>query len=240
MTDAVSDYDRMWDEVYGDLQDLGPTHRHCARLMGRLLGPLQYASVLDVGVGFGHNLGLLTEGRAISRLAGIDVSERAIGYVSERFDGDFGRLDISTGRLPDTYELVCCALMLEHLADDAAALENLRAMTGRYLLVATIGGDYARYRRWEEQVGHVRNYAPGELERKLGAAGFEILQTIRWGFPLYSPITRRLQNRMRATSQLSAASRLLARALYPLFFLNSSRRGDLLVALARPRQHAAA
>lgn len=230
----VADYDRIWEEVYGDLQDLGPTHRHLARLMSRMLGPLDYQSVLEVGVGFGHNLPILTGGRAIERLAGVDVSERALKHVRERWTGEFGQLDITAGRLPDSYDLVCSALVMEHLADDEAALRNMRAMTAKYLLLATIGGDYERYRPWEEQMGHVRNYARCELARKLDATGFEVLETVCWGFPLYSPIVRRLQNQMTATHELSPASRLIARILYPVFFLNSSRRGDLLLFLARP------
>jgi hypothetical protein len=84
-------------------------------------------------------------------------------------------------------------------------------------------------------VGHVRNYAPGELEQKLERSGFELLQTVYWGFPLYSPLSRRLQNRMRATAELSTPSQILARILYVAYFLNSSQRGDLLLALAQPR-----
>jgi hypothetical protein len=75
----------------------------------------------------------------------------------------------------------------------------------------------------------------GELERKLGASDFELERMVYWGFPLYSPLVRTLQNRMTASHELSASSRLIARILYPAFFLNSSRRGDLLLALARPR-----
>ncbi len=229
-----ADYDRIWDEVYGDLQDLGPTHRHLVRLMGRMLAPLGYQSVLDVGVGFGHNLPILTAGRRIDQIAGIDVSDRALEHVRERWAGEFRRLDITAEPLPGSYELVCCALVLEHLVDDHAALLNLRAMTSKYLLVATIGGNFERYRPWEEQMGHVRNYAPGELGKKLDRAGFEVLRTICWGFPLYSPTVRTLQNHMTASREFSAGSRLIARILYPAFFLNSSRRGDLLLALARP------
>lgn len=232
---GAHDYDRMWDEVYGDLQDLGPAHRHVARLMRGMLAPLQYASVLDVGVGFGHNLPVLTGHRRIDRLAGIDVSERALAHVRGRWQGTFRRLDVTTERLPEVYDLVCSALVLEHLSDDQAALANMRAMTSRYLLIATVAGDFERYRRWEQQVGHVRNYSRGELEQKLAAAGFEVLDAVYWGFPLYSPIARTFQNRMSATRELSAASRVVARLLYPLFFLNSDRRGDLLLALARPR-----
>lgn len=228
------DYDRIWDEVYGDLQDLGPTHRHMTRMIGRMLAPLDYDSVLDVGVGFGHNLPFLTAKRRLQKIAGVDISERALEHVREHWSGEFSRLDIERERLPHTYDLVCSALVLEHLGDDEAALHNLRAMTAKHLLVVTIGGNYERYRPWEDQVGHVRNYARGELEAKLAAAGFALEQMTYWGFPLYTPIVRTLQNRMQATHEMSRASRLIARILYPVFFLNSSRRGDLLIALARP------
>lgn len=229
------DYDRIWDEVYGDLQDFGPTHRHMIKIMRQELAPLDYQSVLDVGVGFGHNLPVLTEGRSMSYLGGIDLSERAIQHVGARWLGDFVQMDVTTDRLGRSCDLVCCALVLEHLVDDEAALRNLRAMTGKYLLVTTIGGRLERYRPWETQMGHVRNYEDGELEAKLSQAGFEVLKMVRWGFPFYSPLSRILQNRMRATSELSPTSRWLARILYAVYFLNSSRRGDLLVALARPR-----
>jgi SAM-dependent methyltransferase len=234
MPEVASDYDRMWDEVYGDLQDLGPTHRHLDRIVRRILAPLEYRSVLDVGVGFGHNLAALTEGREQTRVAGVDISQRAIEHVRARWRGEFHRLDITEESLPERFDLVFSALVLEHLIDDEAALANMRKMTARHVLVATIGGDYERDRPWEEQVGHVRNYGPGELEAKLSAAGFTPVVSVAWGFPLYSPVARRLQNRMRLTHELSRFSRLSARIMYRLFFLNSSRRGDLLLALARP------
>jgi methyltransferase family protein len=228
------DYDRIWEEVYGDLQDVGPAHRHMIRIMRKVVSPLSYDTVLDVGVGFGHNLPVLTSGRRLGRVVGVDLSERALAHVRAHWSGSFQKLDITSERLPGTYDLVCCALVLEHLIDDEAALQNLRAMTSKYLVLTTIGGELERYRRWEDQMGHVHNYARGELERKLSAAGFELVELIRWGFPFYSPIVRTLQNHMTATHELSSFSRLIARILYPVFFLNSSRRGDLLVALARP------
>ncbi len=169
---TIPDYDQLWDEVYGDIQDVGPVHRHMKRIVRRLLAPLTYDSVLDVGVGFGHNLPILTEGRSVSRIAGIDFSERALSHVRTRWDGDFRNLNIETERLDETFDLVCISLVMEHVIDDEAVLRNLRAMTGRYLLVVTIAGEFERYRPWEDQMGHVRNYAVGELERKMSQAGF--------------------------------------------------------------------
>jgi SAM-dependent methyltransferase len=233
--EPIADYDRVWEEVYGDLQDLGPTHLHMRRIMRRMLAALQYSSVLDVGVGFGHNLPLLTEGRQLARIAGIDVSERALCEVRRHWQGQFTALDITQGSLPDTFELVCCSLVLEHVSDDESALANLSRMTSKFLLLTTIGGRFERYLPWERQMGHVRNYAAGELERKLDAAGLEVIEFRRWGFPFYSPLLRIALNRATATREMSSGSRLAGKLLDWLFFLNSSRSGDVLIVLARPR-----
>jgi hypothetical protein len=123
--------------------------------------------------------------------------------------------------------------VLEHLHDDLAALRNIRAMSERYFIVTTIGGHFERYRSWEEQMGHVRNYARGELDQKLAQTGFRVLEMVSWGFPFYSPLARTLQNRMTASHELSPSSRLIARVLYRVFFLNSARRGDVMIALAQ-------
>jgi hypothetical protein len=74
----------------------------------------------------------------------------------------------------------------------------------------------------------------GELEDKLRGASFEVERTIYWGFPFYSPLARTLQNRMTSTASYGLARRALAHAMYELFRLNSSRRGALLIVLARP------
>lgn len=124
--------------------------------------------------------------------------------------------------------------MLEHLPDDEAALANMRAACGRHLLVTTIAGDFERYRAWDEQMGHVRNYARGELEGKLAAAGFVVEDAVYWGFPFYSPFARLLQNRMTSEPSYGAATRALAEAMYLLYWLNLRGRGDLLIVSARP------
>jgi SAM-dependent methyltransferase len=230
---APVDYDATWTEVYGDMQDVGPVHRHMRRLIGRLLRGLEYRSVLEVGCGAGHNLPLAWDGRHLERVTGVDISEEALSRARERWPtAEFSRLDIQNEQLPDRWDLVFSSLVLEHLPDDVAALEHMRAMTGGHLLVATIGGNYERYRSWEDQVGHIRNYAPGELETKLGSAGFRVERMIRWGFPFYNPLARTLQNRMTSEPSYGRTTRLMAEVMYWLYFLNGRRRGDLLIALA--------
>jgi len=228
-------YDDLWTHVYGDMQEEGPAHRHLRRLLRDVLGGLEYRSAADVGCGAGHNLPLLREGRPGCGLAGIDVSRRALDEARRRFpDGEFHELDIQRGPAPGRWDLVFSCLLLEHLPDDAAALGHMRRMAERHLLVASVAGDLRRYRAWEEKVGHVRNYRRGELETRVEAAGFRCERVLYWGFPFCSPVARRLQERSGVGSgRFGTVTRMAARVLYGLYFLNSRRRGDLVVVLAR-------
>jgi SAM-dependent methyltransferase len=227
------DYSVIWNEVYGDIQDVGPVHRHMRRLVAGVLADLEYRSVLEVGCGAGHNLPLLTEGRALERVTGVDIApdalERARRLVPEL---DVQLLDIEQGAPAGRWDLVFSSLVLEHLPDDERALEHLREACAKHLLLTTIAGDFERYRAWDERVGHVRNYVRGELESKLHRAGFRVDAAIYWGFPFYTPIARTLQNRQPSAPSYGPVTRMLAALLYRLYFLNSHRRGDLLIVLA--------
>jgi trans-aconitate methyltransferase len=226
------DYEQIWQEAYGDMQDVGPVHRHMRRLIRGMLAPLTYDSALEVGVGAGHNLELLREGRTLDRLAGADIAEQALMRAREREPADYHRLDIEEGRLPGSWDLVFCSLVLEHLPDDVSALQNMAAMARKHVLVTTIAGDFERYRPWEEQMGHVRNYRRGELEERMRAAGLTVRRAVYWGYPFYTPLARTLQNRMTSEPSYGLSTRVLAEVMYRLYFLNSRRRGDLLVLLA--------
>lgn len=215
------------------MQDRGPVHRHMRRLVGRLLRELDYETVLEVGCGAGHNLPLLRIG-APRRIDGLDISATALERARRAGFGTLYRADVADQPPSGRWDLVFSSLLLEHVPDDLAALAAMRSVCDRHLVVTTIAGDLERYRPWEEQVGHVRNYARGELERKLVQAGFEPVKAVYWGFPFYSPIGRSLQNRMRATPSYGRAMRAVAAATYGLYRLNSRSRGDLLIAHARP------
>src|SRR5207302_4460478 len=56
---VVPAYDEVWANVYGDIQEHGPVHRHLARLVRRVLAGLEYSTVIDIGCGPGHNFDLV-------------------------------------------------------------------------------------------------------------------------------------------------------------------------------------
>jgi SAM-dependent methyltransferase len=203
------------------------------RIVEHLIRDLNYSSVLDVGCGPGENFPMLSKGRSLARFDGIDISEAALQKARATIKGNFCSIDIQQQHLNAVWDLVFSSLVFEHLADDVAALRHLRPMTGKYLLLTTIAGDYEKHRRWEERVGHVRNYRKGELEEKLTVAGFKVRESIYWGFPFYTPLVRALQNFSTVgTGEYAWSTRLLAHMLYWMYFLNSHRRGDLLVVLS--------
>ena len=233
-TVAGPDYDKIWTSVYGDMQTRGPVHRHLHRIVSKVLDSIDYRSVLDVGCGPGHNYPLLAKGNPAVRYAGTDVSEWAIERARRQVPGTFHLGDIQQTVPEGTWDLVYSSLLLEHLQDDTSALRNMRKAAAQHVLLTTIGGDFRRYRAWDERMGHVRNYRRGELEEKARAAGFGVARAIYWGFPFYSPIARILQNHSAVgCGRFGPGARVAARALYGLYFLNSHRRGDLIVMLLK-------
>jgi hypothetical protein len=115
-------------------------------------------------------------------------------------------------------------------------MKNIERMTGGHLVVTTVQG---RMRSFETEVGHVRNYARGELVAKLQSAGFDVLRVVQFGFPFYSPLYRDFLNSTGSkgtTGEFGLMRRVVATAIYYLFHLNATFWGDEIFVLARPRR----
>ena len=226
-------YDSLWRSYWGDMQRLGPVHRHIREDIVRRVGELDVKSILDVGCGAGDNLAALNlTGRY--ELAGVDVSQEAIDLAREKVpDAQLHVLDVEREKLQQKFDLVMTVQVVEHIVDDMAALRNMAAMTRKYLFVSTLAG---RMRASEVLTGHVRNYSAVELRRKLEAAGLEVLDVRGWGFPWYSPLYRSVIELLPGgppAGPTNGVARLGARALYQLYRTNLPRRGDVISALAR-------
>lgn len=229
-------YDTLWSGQWDDMRLFGPMARHSRRLMLGLCRDLAPRSILDVGCGEGSMLATLAAAFPDSALTGVELSDNALGLARATLPrATFAALDVAEARLPKSFDLVVSTDVVEHIADDLAALANMAAMVapGGRLIVATLQG---RMRGFEAAIGHVRNYAPGELGAKISATGLIVEQMVAWGFPLYSPIYRNLLDMLGNSGtggRFGPLRKLICRVLYALFLLNSERRGDYIFVRAR-------
>jgi len=229
-----TEYDDLWTSAWGEIQRIGPVHRHVHEHFVKIVDALDVRSILDVGCGSGDILALLAA-RGRYDLAGVDVSERALELAHRRApDAQMGVLDIQREALEEKFDLVVSIGVVEHLLDDLAAFRNMASMASRYVLISTISG---RMRPSEIPIGHVRNYSRLELARKLQSAGLDVVWVRGWGFPFYSPLVRTIGEWLPGgppTGELGPLGHVVARALYAVYMLNIPGRGDMLWVLARP------
>jgi SAM-dependent methyltransferase len=228
-------YDDAWDAWY-DMRHYGPMARHTRRLVWKLVGNLKFNSVLDVGCGEGSPLEEIMRRRPGIEVAGVDLSPKAIELAQERIpNGTFSVLDLTKETLDRKFDLIICTDVVEHIVDDRAAIRNMREMCNKWCVISTIQG---KMRKYDLGVGHVRNYARGELKAKIEDAGFVVRRQLDWGFPLYSPLYRNIMDYFPTSVRMGKygpGRRLLAEAMYYAFMLNASKGGDYIFCLAEAK-----
>lgn len=229
------DYETIWKNKWGDMQQFGPCHMHRRRIIRKIIGGLFFNSALDVGCGEGSNLIFFKSIKNDLLLSGIDISKEALNTAKIKLpSADFYLLDCQSSKLYKKFDLVYCIDVVEHLTDDLAAIRNLFDMTNKYCLIGTIVGEKRGY---ESEIGHIRNYGVGELEAKMESVGFKIEKVVYWGFPFYSPLYRNLLDTANINKltegKMSFKKRFVGIILYLLFFLNSPKRGDLIFVLGK-------
>lgn len=246
MSSPNYDYDNAWEERWDDMKRYGPYSRHVRRWLHALIRKLEFTSVLDVGCGQGEGLAeILRLYPSVTEVAGIDYSQSSVDITAQRIQqGEYHALDLQTDdmreRFGRQFDLTYSLDVVEHIEDDRAALRNIRRATRKYTVIGTVQGTHLP--EWEKEVvGHVRNYRRGELVEKMEEAGFIIDRVIEWGFPFYSPLYRWFLTQVGGggtDGSYGPTRRFIAWAIYWLFMLNSSRRGDLIFVLAHPDPNA--
>lgn len=230
----ATSYDDLWRKTWGDIQRVGPVHRHTLKNLVRTVSSLNIESVLDVGCGSGENLAALAATHPY-RLTGADVSQEALALAKKRVpSARLVQLDIEHNVLADKFDLVMSIQVVEHLLDDVAALKNMAGMAKSFVLISTIQG---RMRPSEIAIGHVRNYSAANLRSKLASVGLEVVKISNWGFPFYSPIYRSLAERLPGGppgGSVTSLGKIAASALYHLYWLNWPDKGDIVTVLSHP------
>jgi SAM-dependent methyltransferase len=131
--------------------------------------------VLDLGCGPGNLLDYLAPHGATY---GSDFSADALRFCAGRgfprlFRADFLRLPVRS----DSFDLVTCIDVLEHLQDDRRAVAELhRVLRPKGLLVVSVPAFMFLWGDHDTLYGHHRRYTTGEVRERLEAAGFRVVK----------------------------------------------------------------
>jgi SAM-dependent methyltransferase len=232
------DYDKGWTE-WGDMIKFSPAPYHRRRLILEMARDLTFASALDVGCGNAEVLLALAQAFPGARLAGADLSQHVIDENRQRFAAmSFSQLDLGARALPETFDLVVCSEVVEHVADWEAALRHLRSMCRQHLIVTVPAGKVFPIDR---MMGHVRHFTPAELTGGLERAGFACERVYQWGFPfhtLYKTLINVAPDKTMGSfgqARYGWKEKAIASAITASFFLNArqSRFGRQLLVRAR-------
>ena len=224
-------YNDRWNG-WEEMKHTGPMSRHTRRLVLKALRPLRFDSVLDIGCGPGFLLEAIALRHPQAALAGMDISGTAVSLARKRLPRAGFQIGDITLRPPEgAYDLVTMVDVAEHIPDDLGAFRHARTCCAGYFLVCTLEG---RMRAFESEVGHVRNYAPGELVKKMEESGFAPAFFHRWGWPFYSPLYRNLNNTVKPHNLRPSRFTHLAGALaHAVLGLSLPLCGDLVIAVGR-------
>jgi ubiquinone/menaquinone biosynthesis C-methylase UbiE len=126
-----------------------------------------------------------------------------------------------------SFDCILCSEVLEHIADDAKAVSELRrVLKPGGVLVVTVPFQKRYWAEDDEFVGHVRRYDPGELEQKLQSGGFQRIRTYKLSGTIERWLTRRslriYQKRGAATTLPVGLLRLANAVLFLLLILTET------------------
>lgn len=237
MSTSDYDYENVWHE-WDDMKTYGPASRHVRGKIFKLLKGLEFRSVLDVGCGVGTLLAEIEKAYPGIELTGTEFSAEGLEIARKRLPAmKAARLDLSKEKLESKSDLVLCIDVLEHIEEDLAAMKNLHAMTGKYLVAVVPIGPLFEVER--VRVGHVHGYSAEAFSGKLEQAGFKVLKDIQWGFPFYN-IYRRILHRVpesSTTGEFGFFRRMVSYLIYLAMFLNLPFWGERYFVLCQVDQN---
>jgi SAM-dependent methyltransferase len=147
---------------------------------------LRPATILEIGCG-GGAFGARLAGSGAEYTA-VEPDDESWRLASERIDPLGGTvIHGDHTKVPDgaRYDLVCAFEVLEHLADDQAALADWAPLVrpGGHMLLSVPAGP-ERMGAWDEAVGHFRRYSGALISDRLVRAGLVEPQVRYYGWPI--------------------------------------------------------
>lgn len=154
----------------------------------RIVRPPADARILEVGCGTGHNLAML--GR-FGRVDALELDEPARERAAERLGRAVGDAPLPTlpGVERDAYDLVALLDVLEHVDDDAGALDGVReCLKPGAALLLTVPANPWMWTVHDEHHHHHRRYTAAALDAVIRFAGLRVETLTHFNTLLFPPI----------------------------------------------------
>jgi ubiquinone/menaquinone biosynthesis C-methylase UbiE len=173
------------------------------------INPLRYA---EIGCGTGYVLRAVEQAHPDVEIVGTELFVEGLKYASQRCKrAKLVQLDARQIPYHNQFDLVGIFDVLEHIEDDERVLEQIYAslIYGGGVLI-TVPQHRWLWSAVDEAACHVRRYSARELERKVKAAGFEVLRSTSF-VSLLLPMmqaSRLLSRKQPLSTDLSAGLRI--------------------------------
>jgi 2-polyprenyl-3-methyl-5-hydroxy-6-metoxy-1,4-benzoquinol methylase len=153
--------------------------RHFQRRVGELVEAAHASSILDVGCGEGYTIDYLLRTNGQLSIQGMDydwpaVQQARASHPEVLFQlADIRWLPYAT----ESFDLVLCLEVLEHLVEPLPALEELRRVTGRRCLISVPNEPFfmlsnllrgKNVRAWGNDPEHVHLWTAGQFRHLVG------------------------------------------------------------------------
>jgi SAM-dependent methyltransferase len=175
---------------------IGPRHDLRERLLLALLLEADPGrKVLNAGAGQGtFSQRLLERGFQVTSA---DASKAAVAVLRERTAGDVVQADVSALPFPEqTFDAVVLGEVLEHVADDRAALaECRRVLVAGGVLAASVPANPDWFGPSDRWASHRRRYSRSGLLGAAAAADLRVEKCVAWGFPVSALYHRHVYER---------------------------------------------
>jgi len=143
----------------------------------KIVKPLRAVSILDVGCGEGFTLKKLEEKKIGKKNEGIDYSSDAIKIGRKIYpELNLSKGDVYDLKYPDnSFDLVICTEVLEHLENPAKAVAEMRRVTSKYIIFSVPN----------EPFFIMANFLRGKYLKSFGNHPEHINHWTFWGFEAF-------------------------------------------------------
>lgn len=180
---------------------------------------------LDIGCGVGSNFEILKN--FSEEVVGIDYSDNALKYCKGKKYSNLIKMDATDMDFKEnTFDLVICSDVLEHVNDSRTVKEILRVLKPNGVFIFSVPAHNYLWGPTDEISNHVKRYEKNEL-KSLFRDNFKILKLGYWNFSMFFPNLLFLQllsifkKRKQSKNTLDFAPKFLNKFFYTLLFIEN-------------------